>query len=167
MFDLTTFTVIHTAISVVALLLGLVAIGGLLTGRSLPAVDWPYLATSVATSVTGFGFPFVKFLPSHGVGILSLIALTVAIYARTAGKLQGGWRWKYAVSMTVSVYFLVFVAVAQAFIKVEVLRASAPTQAEPPFALTQAGVLLLFLLLGVGAARWFPRGFGVAGIARA
>ncbi|MDB5971924.1 MAG: hypothetical protein JWQ90_4374 [Hydrocarboniphaga sp.] len=162
MFDSSTFTIIHTVLSVVALLLGLVSIGGLLSGKSLSAIDLPYLATSVATSVTGFGFPFLKFLPSHGVGILSLIALTIAVYARTVGKLEGGWRWKYAVSTTVSVYFLVFVGVAQSFTKVELLHAAAPTLAEGPFVATQAGVLLLFVLLGVGAVRMAPRGLGLA-----
>ncbi|WP_428310426.1 hypothetical protein [Hydrocarboniphaga sp.] len=156
MFDLTTFTIIHTALSVIALLLGLVSIGGLLGGKSVSAVDVPYLLTSVATSVTGFGFPFVKFLPSHAVGILSLIALAVAIYARSGGRLAH-WGRSYAVSITISVYFLVFVSVAQSFSKVDVLRAAAPTLAEPPFTLVQGGVLILFVLLGIGAARIFPR----------
>jgi hypothetical protein len=156
MFDLPTFTIIHTVLSVIALLLGLVSIGGLLGGKSIAAVDVPYLLTSVATSVTGFGFPFEKFLPSHAVGILSLIALAVAIYARTGGRLDL-WRRSYAVAMTISVYFLVFVSVAQSFTKVEVLHAAAPTLAEPPFALVQGGVMILFVLLGIGAARIFPR----------
>lgn len=157
MFDLPTFTVIHTVLSVIALLLGLVSIGGLLSGKSLSAVDLPYLLTSVATSITGFGFPFEKFLPSHAVGILSLVALAVAIYARTGGRLER-WGRSYAVSITVSVYFLAFVGVAQSFTKVEVLHAAAPTLAEGPFVATQAGVLILFVLLGIGAARIFPRG---------
>lgn len=156
MFDLTTFTIIHTVLSVVALLLGLVSIGGLLGGRSIASVDLPYLLTSVATSVTGFGFPFVKLLPSHVVGILSLITLAVAVYARSGGRLDQ-WRRTYALAITVSVYFLVFVSVAQSFSKVEVLHAAAPTLAEPPFTLVQGGVLMLFVLLGIGAARIFPR----------
>jgi hypothetical protein len=161
MFDLPTFTVIHTVISVAALLLGLVAIGGLLGGKSVASVDLPYLLTSIAASITGFGFPFEKLLPSHIVGILSLIALAVAVYARTGARLDT-WRRSYAVSMSISVYFLVFVSVAQSFGKVPVLHAAAPTLAEPPFVAVQAGVLILFVLLGIGAARIYPRGLIVA-----
>ena len=54
----------------------------LLTGRRLDGWNFLFLATTVATSVTGFGFPYDHLLPSHKVGAISLVILTVAIVAR-------------------------------------------------------------------------------------
>jgi hypothetical protein len=57
--------------------------------------------------------------------------------------------------VVISLYFLVFVGIAQAFAKAPALHALAPTQSEPPFAITQAVVLALFLVLAFAAARSF------------
>jgi hypothetical protein len=45
-----------------------------------------------------------------------------------------------------------FVLILQAFLKVPMLKATAPTQSEPPFLLTQSVVLVLFIALTVRAA---------------
>ena len=102
--------------------------------------------------VTGFFFPFHGFTPAIGVGIISLLVLAVAIYARYPGQLAGHWRWIYVVTAVIALYFNVFVAVVQAFEKVPSLKAMAPTQTEPPFKLTQLVVLALFVVLGIAAA---------------
>jgi magnesium-transporting ATPase (P-type) len=103
----------------------------------------------VATSVTGFFFPFQKFTPAHGVGIISLIALAAAIPARYAWRLAGHWRWVYVVSAVLALYLNVFVGVVQAFQKIPALNALAPTQSELPFLLAQLVVLALFVALGI------------------
>jgi hypothetical protein len=51
-----------------------------------------------------------------------------------------------------SVYLLAFVGVVQAFQKVPVLSAAAPTQTELPFVIAQIGTLTAFVVLGVLAA---------------
>lgn len=150
-FNLSTITAVHTALSIIAIAFGVIVLIALVRGRVLPGWTSWYLATSVATSVTGFFFPFVKLLPSHVVGVLSLIALAVAIQARHGAQLVGRWRASYAVSCMVSIYFLVFVAIAQAFTKVPALHALAPTLAEPPFAIANGVVLLAFAGLTVMA----------------
>jgi hypothetical protein len=43
----------------------------------------------------------------------------------------------------------------QAFQKIEFFRALAPTQTEPPFAIAQGLVLVLFVALGIVAAKRF------------
>jgi len=149
-----TYTLIHVAISLVGILSGFVVLYGLLAKR-LAGWTGLFLATTVATSVTGFGFPFHRFLPSHAVGILSLVILAVAIYALYARRLAGAWRKTYVIGAVAALYFNVFVAIVQAFLKVPALHALAPTQTEAPFKLVQLLVLALFVVLAVLAARRF------------
>ena len=154
-FDLSTFTQIHTVVSLLALATGLIVVFGMLAGSRLNGVTAIYLLSSVATSAGGFGFPFDHFLPSHWISVLSLVLLLVAILARYVFHFAGGWRWIYVVATTLTVYFLVFVAAVQAFMKVPALRALAPTQTEPPFVYVQGGVLIVFIMLTVAALRAF------------
>jgi hypothetical protein len=110
------------------------------------------LVTTVATSVTGFFFPVDHFSPGHAVGILSLIVLSVAIIARDRFHLDGAWRPFYAVSAVIAQYLNVFVLIIQLFLKVPVLKPLAPTQAEPPFLITQVVLLGLFTVFAVAGA---------------
>jgi hypothetical protein len=151
-FDLKTFTLVHVAISLVGIFSGFVVLFGLLTARRLNGWTALFLASALATSVTGFLFPFQHFLPSHGVGIVSLIVLAVAILARYVFNLAGTWRWVYAVGAVVSLYLIVFVGIVQAFQKVPALKAMAPTQSEPPFLITQLATMALFVALAILAA---------------
>ena len=153
--SLATYTAVHVAISLVGIGSGLVVLFGLLNNKNFPGWAGLFLATTVATSVTGFGFPVAHFLPSHGVGILSLIALAVAIAALYKFHLAGGWRRTYVICAVVALYFNCFVLVVQSFEKVAALKALAPTQTEPPFAIAQVVVLGLFVFAGIQAARRF------------
>jgi hypothetical protein len=125
--------------------------------RSRDAGGWTglFLLTAVATSVTGFGFPFTKFLPSHGVGVVSLLVLAAILLARYAFGLAGAWRWIYAVGLVLAFYFNVFVLIAQLFAKVPALKQLAPTGSEPPFAITELVVTVIFAVLTFLAARRF------------
>ncbi len=147
-----TLTVVHVVISLIGILSGLVVMLGMLARQRLDSWTGLFLATTAATSVTGFFFPFHGFTPAIGVGIISLIVLAVAILARYAGHLAGAWRWTYVVSASVALYFNVFVLVVQLFEKVPALKALAPTQSEPPFAVTQLIVLIVFVVLAIAAS---------------
>jgi hypothetical protein len=114
-----------------------------------------FLWTTVATSATGYLFPVHKFMPSHAVGILSLIALTLAILGRYRFGLAGAWRKTYVISAVIALYFNVFVLVAQLFMKVPALHALAPTGTEPAFVAAQLVVMVLFVALGIGATLKF------------
>jgi hypothetical protein len=149
---MTVLTFVHVVLSLIGIFSGLVVVFGLLTGKRLDGWTAVFLVTTVATSATGFLFPFHRFLPSHGVGILSLIVLAVAIVARYGLQLAGGWRRAYVISAVIALYLNVFVLVAQLFLKVPALKAMAPTQAEPPFKIAQLAVLLLFVVLGILSA---------------
>ena len=152
---LTAFTWFHTILSVIALVAGFVVLRDLLQSKAPDGWTKVFLATAIATSVTGFGFPFTGFGPSHWVGVLSLIVLGLALLAAYAYGFAGPWRRVYAASLVLAQYFLVFVAIAQAFMKVPALHAAAPTLSEPPFAVAQVIALVLFAGIAVAAARAF------------
>ena len=114
-----------------------------------------FLVTTVLTSVTGFLFPFKAFGPPHIVGAISLIVLAIALFALYAGNLVGPWRWIYVAGAVLALYLNVFVAVVQSFDKIGRLHVLAPTGSEPPFAITQAIVLLIFVAVGIVALMRF------------
>lgn len=145
-------TLVHVAISLIGIFSGLVVAFGLLTAKRLDGWTAVFLVSTVLTSVTGFFFPFHKFLPSHGVGILSLVVLALAIAARYVFHLAGGWRRTYVITAMIALYLNVFVLVVQLFEKIPALKELAPTQSEPPFKFTQLAVLTLFVLLTILAA---------------
>jgi hypothetical protein len=114
-----------------------------------------FLITTILTSATGFLFPTSKLLPSQVVGIISLAVLAVALIALYSRHLVGFWRVVYVISATIALYLNVFVGVVQTFLKVQFFNALAPTQAEPPFAVAQAIVLAIFVVIGFLAFRRF------------
>jgi hypothetical protein len=142
-----TFTSVHVVLSLIGIGAGLMVIFALLSGTLPHGWNTLFLVTTVATSVTGFAFPFDHLLPSHKVGIISLVILAVAILARYGLHLAGAWRRVYVICAAIALYLNVFVAVTQAFLKIPALTAMAPTQAEPPFAIAQLVVLGLFAAL--------------------
>jgi hypothetical protein len=148
---LTVYTLLHVIISLIGIASGFVVMAGLLTGKRLDGWTMLFLVTTVATSVTGYGFPVEHLLPSHVVGAISLVVLGIAIFARYTRHLAGAWRGIYAVSAVVALYLNVFVLIVQLFLKVPVLKAAAPTQSEPPFLIAQLITLTLFIALAVAA----------------
>ncbi len=146
---LAAFTLIHVLISLAGIVAGLVVLAALLQGKQSDRWTNLYFVTTIATSVTGFFFPVARLLPSHVVGLISLVILGLALFARYKRHLAGAWRPTYVVGVMIALYLNVFVAVIQAFLKIPTLKALAPTQSEPPFKFTQLAVLVLFIGLGV------------------
>ncbi len=145
---LTIYTIVHVIISLVGILSGFVVLAGLLTAKRFDCATSLFLATTAATSVTGFFFPFHGVTPGIVVGIISLVVLAVSAYARYPRQMAGGWRKTYVITAVLALYFNVFVLVVQLFEKVPTLKSLAPTQTEPPFKITQLLVLILFIVLG-------------------
>ena len=160
MFGLPMFTLIHVVISVLGIITGLVVVGGLMAGARMGGWTAFFLATTILTSVTGFGFPFTTVSPPHVVGAISLVVLAVCLAARYVKQLEGGWRTTYVVTAVAALYLNVFVLVVQLFAKTPALAQLAPTQQEAPFAVTQALVLALFVWIGWAAVRGFRMGRG-------
>lgn len=147
--------ILHTALSLVALATGPSVVADLLGSREREGMTKLFLATALLTSATGFLFPFTQLLPSHITAIIALLVLAVTIPARYRYGLRGAWRRIYAGGAVASLWLLVFVLIAQVFAKIPALRAAAPTQSEPPFAITQFVALAIFVGLGIVAVRRF------------
>ena len=153
--SLAAYTLIHVLISLIGISTGFVVIFGMLRSKTFKGWTGVFLTATVLTSVTGYGFPFEKLLPSHIVGAVSLVLLTLAIFALYARRMVGTWRWVYVVTASTALYLNVFVGIVQAFLKVPALKALAPTQKEAPFQVVQLMVLVLFAILIQFAVRRF------------
>jgi hypothetical protein len=153
--SLAAFTQFHVILSLIGIVSGIVVAFAMLNSRRMPAMTAIFLFTTVATSVTGFMFPFETFGPPEIVGVISLVVLAAALAALYLYKLAGAWRWIYVATAMVALYLNVFVGVVQTFQKVPFFNALAPTQKEPPFAVAQGIVLLAFIALGIVAAKKF------------
>jgi hypothetical protein len=151
----TAFTALHVAISLLALVAGAIAVFEMLGGRDRPLVTGTFLTLTSLTSITGFLFPASQILPSHIVGVISLLALAFAITGYYGFRFSGWWRSTYVVAALTAFYLNTFVGVVQAFLKVGVLNALAPTGSELPFLIAQIIVLAVFLTLGVLAMKRF------------
>ena len=152
-----TFTLAHVIISLIGIVAGIIVMFGLLGSNRMPGLTAIFLLFTILTSATGFLFPFDKLLPSHIIGILSLVLLAIACIALYGMKLSGAWRWIYVLTALVSLYLNVFVLVIQSFLKVPALHALAPSvpPSEPPFAVVEGVVLVFFIIVIIGAVRRF------------
>jgi hypothetical protein len=155
--SLSTLTTVHVVISLIGIVSGIIVMFGLLGSSRMPGLTAIFLLFTILTSATGFLFPFEKLLPSHMIGILSLVLLAIACLALYGMKLSGAWRWIYVVTALLSLYFNVFVLVIQSFLKVPALTALAPGNppSGPVFAVVQGAVLVFFVIMIIGAWRRF------------
>lgn len=154
---MTTFTAVHVLLSLIGIVSGLVVLFGLLTANLMNGWTVLFLATTFATSVTGFFFPIHGFTPALGVGILSMFILAVTIAVRYGFGLTGAWRWVYVVGVVAALYLNSFVLVVQSFLKIPVLHTLAPSGSEPAFTVTQGIVLVFYVVTGfLGVKRFRP-----------
>lgn len=149
MFGLTTLGAIHTAIAIVALVTGLVALlrdKEISTGNTLGRT---YFWTTVLTCLTGFGiFQRGGFGPPHVLGIVTLLVLAVAL-AGEKGALGRASRYVAVVAFSLS-YFLHWIpGLTETFTRVPI---GAPLFTGPEDPALQKAVGVLFVVFLVGAA---------------
>ncbi len=151
---LSTYGFVHTALCLLALVLGLIVVIGLVGARRLDTLTLLFLAIAVVANATGFGFP-ADFGVPHYLGSAALVFLLAAILARYVFRLAGHWRWIYVIAAVAAVHSLMFFTVGEAFRRVPALNALAPNLTERPFVLAQVVVGALFVLLAIAAVRQF------------
>jgi hypothetical protein len=153
--NLATFTLVHVAITLVAIASGLIVLFGLLRSRRMELATDIFLLFTVLTDVTGFLFPFHGVTPAFTLGIISSAVLLPTLAARFAFGMAGSWRTVYVIGAALSLYFNCFVLVVQAFQKIGPLHVFAPKGNEPAVTAVQAVVLLFFIVTGYLAVRRF------------
>jgi hypothetical protein len=153
--SLSTFTLLHVALSLIGILSGFIVIFGMLAPNRMNGMTVLFLLTTVLTSVTGFCFPNDHITPGIIIGIVSMVVLLIAIIARYVSHLRGASRWIYVVTVVLAQYLNVFVLVVQGFLKVPALHSLAPTGTETPFVIAQGVVLLIFIVLALYAVKKF------------
>lgn len=153
--SISTFTLLHVVLSLIGICAGIIVAYGLLAAKRFNRWTMLFFVTTILTSLTGFGFPFDHLMPSHIVGIISLVALAIAVIARYALHLAGAGRWMYVMGAMLALYLNVFVLIVQSFEKVPALKDLAPTQSEPPFLVAQLATLALFIVLSVLGVKKF------------
>jgi hypothetical protein len=152
-----TFTLLHVLISLVGIVAGAAALGEMIAGRRLGLWNTAFFIATAATSITGFFFHSASFGPPHVIGLISIVVLSIALFAFKVRALAGIWRPIYAVAATVALYLNAFVGVVQAFQKLSALKELAPTQTEPPFLVAQSLLLIAFAIVGFVAVKRLPR----------
>jgi hypothetical protein len=153
---LAVFTLFHVALSVVGIVAGFAVVFGPISAQQSKTWTGTFLVATAATSVTGFLFPFHRFLPSHAFGIISILVLALTKPAHYVFHLAGAWRRVYVIGAVMALYLNVLVFIAQFLMKIPALKVLAPTPSEPPFLATQIVVMLTFILLGVLLTKRFP-----------
>jgi hypothetical protein len=152
------YTLVHTALSIVAIMSGLLVVKGLIASAGRQLWTFLFFVSAWATTVTGFFFPFQGLTPAFILGLISLVPLALIYLARYRYRLTGAWRGTYVVSTVLVFYFNCFVLVVQSFQHVPTLNALAPTQTEPSFHVAQVGTFLLCLVAAIFSFRnYFPK----------
>lgn len=158
---------LHLAVCFIALLAGALALIALCGGRRQPSWEAVLLLSTALISLTGFplasppGTPTPD--PARIVGVIELVIVAIAAFALYVRNLVSVWRSIYILAVVLAVYFNVFVAVVQAFMKIGFLHAFAPTGKEPAFLIVQLVTLAVFVVIGLTAFKRY-RGHPVNGL---
>jgi hypothetical protein len=171
--SVTNFTILHVAISLIAIASGLVVVFGMIGSHRLPRTTALFWVMTVLTTVTGFMFFLsptqAKVLtPATATGIVATIAFLPGLFALYAKHLYGKWRWIYTISFVFSLYLNIFVLIVQTFQKVKLVNPAAPMLGPPfapptdfQFAVAQGAALVLCIMLGIIVTLKFRRGPGL------
>src|SRR5262245_59355775 len=156
--SLSTFTVVHVVLSLVGIASGVLV----LLRPSASPKPWGlttlFLVTTLAASVTGLLYVLVlpRFRMGHGLAVASLVVFVPTLLAlwrhRLAGDLSRGvWRAIYVIGAATLLYLNAFIAVMQAFGKIDFLRELPATTLGSPLLLAHLLVLAISVWLAIHA----------------
>lgn len=151
MFGLTALGVVHTLISLVAVVAGLVAL--LRDGRIAPrsALGKAYVITTAMTCVTGFGiFQHGGFGKPHVLGIVTLVVLAAALLAGRFGRAAP---YVETVAMSATFLFHMIPGFTETLTRLP-LGAPVFPDAEAPGLQPIAGALFVLFLVGSAWQVW-------------
>ena len=150
--SLSTYTTVHVALSLAGIAAGVVVL--LRPSRAPKAfgITSLFLATTFAATVTGLLYmvAFPRFRLGHAIGIASLVVFAPTLLALYRHRLVGVWLQTGIAGATTLLYLNAFIAVMQAFAKIDALRGLEATFV-PPLLLAHLLLLAVCLWLGLHA----------------
>jgi len=149
MFGLTTLGFIHTLISLVALVAGLLALAKYQEISPRSASGRLYIWATVLTCLTGFGiFQHGGFGKPHALGVMTLLVLAIALVAartRVFGRMAP---YVETVSYSLTLFFHMVPGLTETFTRIPL---GAPLFSSPEDPKLEKTVALFFLIFLVGA----------------
>src|SRR5262245_15709906 len=147
MFGLTQLGVIHTAISLVAVVAGAIA---LIRYRQITldgTIGRVYFVTTALTALTGFGiFQHGGFGKPHAVGVLTLIVLAIALLARRTSIFGRNSRAVEVVSYSATFFFHMIPGVVETTTRLPLGAPLLPNADAPELQVASAILFALFLI---------------------
>jgi uncharacterized membrane protein len=155
MFGLTPLGIVHTAISLVAVVAGFWALARDKEISAHNTLGRTYLVTTLITAATGLGiFQHGGFGPPHALSILTLLALAVGTVAAFTGAFGGWSRYVQAIGFSATMLFHMIPGFTESLTRLPPGQPLLPN-AEAPELKPIAGVLLLLFVVGLGfQLRW-------------
>ena len=150
MFGLSPLGAIHTAISLVALVAGIIALARDKEILAQTALGKTYIWATVLTCLTGFGiFQHGGFGKPHALGVITLLVLALAMLAARTTLFGRASRYVETISYTMTFFFHLIPGFTETFTR---LPAGAPLFANPddPALQRTIGVVFVLVLIGIG-----------------
>ena len=146
--------IVHMLSGLTGIVSGLVVVGGMFARKRMRKWVAVFLSATLAACVTGFYFlPVGGFTSAQCVGLFCSILLGMASYAFYIQELAGNWNQVYAVAVVEALFLNVLIAIAQSFQHFRFLKDLAPTQSSPIYVAVKLALLILFIAIGVLAAK--------------
>jgi len=156
-FGLTPFVAFHTAITLVAIVSGLLMLAAMLRNDRADMMTAIFLLFSALTAITGFIIQTKPVTPAVSLGVILSVLTLIALLARYAFAMRGAWRWIFVITALAALWSNCFVLVIQTFLKFPALHALAPgaPPGGPVFGAAQGIVLIGFVVAGFLSLRRF------------
>jgi uncharacterized membrane protein len=155
MLGLTTLGLVHTVISLVALVCGIWVLFRDKEISPRSGLGQIYLVGTLLSAATGlFIFQRGGFGPPHVFSILTLLALAIGTIAATSGLFGAASRYIQAIAYSSTIFFHLVPGIVETTTR---LPRGAPLAASPDAPVLQGVVLVLFVLLLIGLTiqlRW-------------
>jgi uncharacterized membrane protein len=149
MFGLTPLGTFHTAISLIALIAGFVALVRHKEISTRSTSGWVFVAGTIASCLTGFGiFQHGGFGNPHVLGIVTLAALGVAFLAERAGWFGRASRYVATLGYSFSFFFHFIPGTVETLTR---LPAGSPYLSNADDAKAQPIIAVFFLIFLIGA----------------
>jgi len=155
---LTTLGVVHTAIAVVAVVCGFVAVARDREISSRNRLGQSYLVLTLASALTALGiFRHGGFGPAHALAVLTVVALAVGTVAATSHLFGRASRYVEAISYSSTLLFHLIPAVTESSTRLPPGAPLVASQDAPILLGIDLALLVVFVVAATLQARWLRR----------